>query len=353
MFLSIQMGNLPSESTALKRQSVASRPEIPPDPSAPLDQPLRVGEAMPQADELLVAGDVVRALDVYEQLAANSQGQLGEMLEYRLAVCAELLGRRDRALAAYTALAIQSTDDRLIVAARLGAARVWFALDNLEAANTLLCNVLLESTLHKDAMRQFGDDVANLLAHIRARQVDPEATDSLIDDLGIARPRLSWSPLASLIMNRDSAAPAAADLKAAAPGIAILQKFGDEPADIQVTAHLERMAFGQIYQRLSNATGRRIIVSRQAEQAAVGKAVQLAVHNVSLDELLDNLVGPLGLTWHDDAAAIHIRSFDELSDEQAAQRRGQLASRSLHRAVTLYPDHPLCASSYLALGNQA
>ncbi len=97
MFLSIQMGNLPSESTALKRQSVASRPEIPPDPSAPLDQPLRVGEAMPQADELLVAGDVVRALDVYEQLAANSQGQLGEMLEYRLAVCAELLGRRDRA----------------------------------------------------------------------------------------------------------------------------------------------------------------------------------------------------------------------------------------------------------------
>lgn len=310
--------------------------------------PTASSDPLRRADSLLSAGNVEDAAAVYQAILEDEQTDPAHMV-YRLAICRELGGQHDVALELYRSLVDPGLGPAIPSAARLGQARIHTAEQRLDAAQSLLAELMLGTgTLDLPPAVAIGD-VAYLLGYVEGRRVLSRFDSSPLDDQGLAmaRPRWSTDHLLKLI-DPSHSQPREQD---AQKGLHIAFRFGQSPEDTQIRGRIEKLAIRQVIQAIADLLEVPVVDTPQARRQLFNRTTSFQCPGINAGTALDALLFPHGLTWDLEGGKLRIWAISELDHQRWHQRQHRSAERSLENALTTYPDHPLAPLHMLLLGN--
>lgn len=304
------------------------------------------------ADGLLLEGDIAGANEAYESLARSAEGVTQLELKYRRGICYELLSEFEQALANYQSVVGQSTPTQIALAARLGQARVWIHSQLPELAKPLLFELLLNSPPWIPSGDAIQRESQQLLADVFANEAMQVTPKRLIDPKWIAQPALIFRQQLALDLVAESHSTAA---QATRPDthVTVDDRAGQDPQKILLTVLIERMAVHEVVQLLARTAQLNVEWSTQAQEESLARTTQMAVSRLSLANILDAVLDPIGCVWEFDKGTIHVRRTADVPTSVLAQIYHTRATRMLQQTIAANPDDQSTPASYLALANLA
>ena len=315
-----------------------------------------------RGDRYLSCGNVVRALDEYSRVAADSPQSNGDALSFRLALCREEMKHYDEALAEYERLATTSQDSSIANAAKLGKCRVDLQLQREIMVEHILWKWLIQSgeTVEQDR----SDDAAYLLAHLLLERIKRDQPDSYLAPAALAFPTLDLS--APEILNRSLAdeklneplatTPDTLDATADPDGVAdweLVQQFGDSPEAAVFRAAVSKEAIHTLIERFCSDAKVNVKWSPSGRDEVSRRFTGLNIRNMPLALILDALLCPRGLTWRKTDEGIEIFDLSEVQDTAQKKAQVDICFRLLRHLVVAHPTHPDASVGLVALGNMA
>jgi len=314
--------------------------------------------AFASGDGKLLAGDPGGALRRYESLLAQVPNGVSDPLRYRIALCAESLGKLDRAMNEYKRLASRAAGGRIGVAAQLGQARIWSESNRAVLARRVMWNLLLRDrsngAISPDLRAECVHRLAQLLAH---QTIDPTSNDFASDSVIVDAP-LRWSMREALlwIMNDADESQTLEPEKGEAKepeeaAVRLTQQLGRKAEETYLTASLPKMPVAVVIELLADKAHLELDWSAAARDRVSEHTVQLAVQETTLGIILDGISDSMELVWSGSADRIRLQTRSEADADFLRIFDFAVAERMLRRATTAFPDHELTDEAYSALGN--
>ncbi len=303
-------------------------------------------DSIGNADQYAHEGRFDLALTMLQRLRVKAAPPARDILQYRIALCLEGLGRWQGAATAYRALAGQARSAATVTAAELGLVRLALREGRPAEAKALLYPLNLRSGEGQFRDRPQLAEVKYLLALALLREA---LHGGPVDLLGAA-PAGPGALDFELPRALDWAAPLVPPGKPTAEGVKV-KPFGPNPEDALVTARLDEAAVAQLLERLAGMRKWGMAWSKAARERAGMRRARVAVREVPLPEVLQGLTDPFGLVWEVGEGTLRVRTAEEAPPEEAAGRRRRTARRAVRDAVLLTPNHPLSEAAFLEVGN--
>lgn len=330
----------PEKPSLVKHAAVMQQPDPQIDPQKILEY----------ADHLLLSGRESQAQPLYDQLLAEHPTLGREVLIFRQAIAAEVLGANGLAIDRYRELASSDPSRRDFVrAGRLGQARLWMQMNRPELAVALLCDLwsnstggLLDAAIHAEA--------AHLLSQAFAIQTEPAADMSDSHDRSIARPPLHFT--AVQLLDTAKTEGSVSD-RSVAPSQTVVVEFQTEPhpANTQVNVAIPPMPIEEFVTLLAAQAKFRVEWTSQAATAVLGSKAAMTLEHMNLAILLDLILAPRGLVWEEAGGVIRILAEEECQADVLHELKVQTARRALRRALSDFADHHLVPAAYVSLAN--
>jgi tetratricopeptide (TPR) repeat protein len=331
-------------------QAVPAEGEGEPEPGAPEQTAKEEGTTeAPEAaaepgrfDRLLRDGRYSEALAAADYLREKTEGIARDAFDYRVALCQEVLSRRDEAIDGYKAVATRCPGSPAGVAAAIGQARLWLRAGKADQARKLLAALNLRTGRPPLRGHAALADVPDLLAIAMAREVGGDETAGPIN-------LVPTHPIADVAV-----APMVAAVKWDAAAVAdpgpvpmTLQKTGQRPESWTITTAGRQVAAMDFLNELAEKAGLHVDWSTEARKQAAGRTLTIAAERMPLFELLRSATGVADLCWEMADGKLTFSTFSAASKpaRQAAARQALL------EAVTTYPDHVLAPVVAVELGN--
>ncbi len=320
---------LPTATTALQEAPVA------PTELDPVDQ-------MARADRLLRSGNYTAALRIYNELQTSwSDGD--PTLVLRRAMCLEFIGELDHAFMLYQSLMENSERRRIVAAAQLGQARVWYRKAKPGPARILLYSLAMSS----------GQDEAvaasafHLLASVSVEDAFQPDKD-LMNEQTIVSPD-PMSDTSWLFVALDSASSPTET--AVIDDLENVERFSADLREIRLGLTKYDANLGKLINSLAAKAQLEIKPSAAAGRVMNARTVRVNVRDIDFATWLDGVLEAAGLLWFQRDDVVHIRLATEIKRSDVSRLRRSQAERLCRSALTLYPEHPLAVSTFLVLGN--
>lgn len=309
-------------------------------------------------DSRLLADDPTGALKDYEILLAQVPTSASGPLRYRVALCAEFLGKLDRAMTEYGRLVSAGSDNRIAVAAQLGRARIWRDSNRPVEARRAVWTLLLTSRAKERDSTEFQAEYVHQLGQLLAHQTARREQRELLSELAIVDPpvrrslreALHW--IVDLHSETDSHVSDAGEAEDTADvPVRLTQQLGPAAEETYLDANLPRMPVAAAVELLAGTASFEVEWSTAARDRISEHTVQIAVPETALAILLDGVSDLMDLVWEGEGGAIRLRTRQEAGEEFTRRFDLDVAERMLRRATAAFPDHELADDAYWALGN--
>lgn len=367
-----------------------SRPAAPPKTPKPRrlapPAPGAMAADMEAGDRLFRSGRYDLALPVYQAFGSNAAAPLRDLVQYRVALCLEGLGRWAEATAAYRNLLTQTPQRRVVIAAEVGLGRVWLHSGQTVEARNLMCRVLRRAAADARLCPPALEEAHYLLALALAREAAPsEPTgppfDRLIEVTALRWPferALAWAEPAigaeAAWSNADwlgfgvgtvgllGAPLHSGPLLVAATlyprngssdgpeGMAV-QRVAAQPEESLIRLVATQQPVVPVLDELAARCGLKALWSARALKQTEGHLLDVHVAQIPFEDLARNISYPLGLVWKTRNGVVSWSEAAEFSAEDLGAFRMTLARRALREAVAAYPEHDLAVAAYFSLGN--
>jgi len=316
-------------------------------PAEPIEKELAV--EVERGEDYIREGRYDLALATYSKSTSDKAAAADDLLQYRLALCNEGLGRWDQAVAAYRSVASRKATAQLAAAAQMGQARVWVRLRRPTEARPLLGDLILRSAQPGLREGPFLADARYLLALAVSAEALPAARPAPYNGAPAGRVGTEW-PVERFL---DWATAAKGAGKPPRPGKTFLtvQCLGPTPAEVLISAFWPSIPAADLLDQVSSRSQFQCRWSAQAREQAVGRSVQLDVETLPLPDLLRAVADPLGLVWEVQGRSLQLSLAAEMPASALAAYRARTAAHALRGAILAHPGHPLSAAAYLDLGN--
>ncbi len=257
-----------------------------------------------RGDKLIRSGRFDLALPVFRGFGPTVAPPLHDLIQYRIGLCLEGMGRWDEAVATYRGLLTQGQNVRVTAAAQVAQARIAFQRGRPEEIQDLLCRMLLHSARYTKHCSAALEEAQFLLAFALTRAAAAQAQSSgrartpgqMHMELGeptaitfsIAR-ALGWAdpPLETERPTIHEPAP---------PGVAVL-KLVAPPEESSLRASVAPMPIPQLLDQLAAVCGLKTEWTVRARDQVKAHEVDVEVENVPFLDVVQNVAGPFQLTW--------------------------------------------------------
>jgi len=311
-----------------------------------LSRPIK--EAIALADETLLSTDIETAQELYKQLLNKSDGQFKQDLQYRVAICCELLGNANEAFESYEKVITDGRDSAIQQAAMIGISRTRVRDGKFRAASSQLCQSVLtlpETPTHE----AFRGEACYLLAYCRFRDAIGDSLELLEDDQ-LAIVPLDWSPRHLLELAQQIPGDKT-QREAKKTKVEVLHRYGELPSNVYFRIHAPEARLIGILREIAMHLKLNITWTPEHEGSLNDRVVELSVDNMSLALILDCLLTPLDLTWSINGKGIHITSATEPSDDDQQESLPESLLRVLQYATITFPQHPYAAAALMQLAH--
>jgi tetratricopeptide (TPR) repeat protein len=294
-------------------------------------------------DRLLLDARLAEAVAAADVLREKTSGAARDALDYRVALCQEILGRPNEAQEGYTALATRCPDSPAGLAAVAGQARIWLHDGKADLARRKLAALLLRTGRPPLRGHSALGDVPELLAVAMAREVCGNETAGPLS-LSPTHPAVEAAVPPMVAAVKWEVPAAVAEPPAAS---ATLQKTGSRPESWTVTATARQMAATDFLNDVAKQAGAVADWSTEARKQAAARTLTVSVERVPLLELLRHAAAAADLGWElaEGKLTLSVLSADSTPARKAAVRQALL------EAITAYPDHVLAPVVAVELGN--
>jgi tetratricopeptide (TPR) repeat protein len=309
-------------------------------------------EDLRRIDSLILESRYAEAADECRR-ALPAAEVIPPALRYRFGLAIEGAGRPVEALPHYRACITTTATPHLRTAAQLGLARAGLHAGPIDESRALLCSLLARASEPLFRAHPYEADAANLLALSLAREVlgsgSPEATR--LDAL--AGPLTTWPvdrylpfgdpPLPTTTSSSSGPTPRTGQFELTGAGL-----FTDND---RLTASLPRAELIPTLERIATGLELKLQWGEGAQEALVGRTIEMLCRSVEITTVLDWLTLSHGLVHEIDRRTLTVKSFASLKpSEKSRYRRGQ-AQRWLRGALESDRGHPMIGDLYVALGN--
>lgn len=294
-------------------------------------------------DRLLADGRFAEALAAADRLREKVGSAGRDALDYRVALCLEVLGRQEEALTAYEAVVARAPDTPAGAEALAGQARLWLRAGKPALARKHLADLLLRAGRPPLSGHPALADVAHLLAVAMAREAAAEVPPAP-GNLAPAHPvaEAAVAPAIAAVKWDAPAPPAAAP--AAVP--AAVKKDGTSPDSWTVTAGVRQAVALDFLGDVAQKAGLEADWSPEARRAATGQAFTVAAERMPFTDLLRAAAASLNIAYGLKDGKV---TFSTAPAGSAA--RLAAARRSLVEVSTTFPEHPLSLVVAVESGN--
>jgi tetratricopeptide (TPR) repeat protein len=335
-----------------KEVDLAKTPDAPP-PAAPADAaPPQIEEVTGNLSVLMIQGDnylneanPAAALKRYQAIEQRiPKSQRPEVL-LRMALAEEGVGDHRSALSHFRELA-SSRIPNLVIAARLGQARLWNAQEQFPFAETILFDLLLNES---DAGMNDGlrGDVLHLLASILTSEVVEDSENRTLDDEVLLLPRMRRSVNS---LRDDALSPEQIPTQVPAEGLRLVSgERGQPPELMMLAARFPRCSALELLAEVAKVGGYRIRGTREIQGLLASRQLTLNCRKVSAAGMLDGLLASDGLLWIFQDGEIKVISADDAESDVAETCRSNKAERALQYALSQASDHEWAPGAYIAL----
>jgi len=310
-----------------------------------------------RGDKLIRSGRFDLALPVFRGFGPTIAPPLHDLIQYRIGLCLEGMGRWDEAVATYRGLITQGPNVRVTAAAQVAQARIAFQRGRPEEIQDLLCRMLLHSARYTKHCSAALEEAQFLLAFALTRAAAQAQSSGLARTPGqlhmplgeptaitfsIAR-ALAWAdpPLETERPPIHEPAP---------PGVAAL-KLVAPSEESSVRASFAPMPIPQLLDQLAAVCGLKTEWTVRAREQVKAHEVDVEVENVPFLDVVQNVAGPFQLTWKIEQGVVSWAVMEETPPEERAAFLSAVARRALRVAVASHENHELAAAAYLYLGN--
>lgn len=304
--------------------------------------------ALASGEVAFLNGEAAAALRDFDWVAKYQDRSLDDRFHLRCGVCAESLGKLDRALEEYGRSLATATDETVITLCRLGQARVWRTLGHAEMALQLLAAEFLKNgnAQRAPSLRPF---VAFLLADVLAAEGDRSDFAAPFHDDGMLFPSWKFDLFERTLLSslRGQAAPQ----PPIAAGVRVVSDV--DGAEIVLQVNLPRMGLRNVVEALCRETNRRVTWSPATRQAITGRSSEICVARCSLALCLDAITAPVGLKWTEHGDEIRFETDADPTARPVRAQRREAARRALQHAVEEHPHFMLAPQALVTLGNFA
>ncbi len=305
-------------------------------------------QTVSDADQLLRAGSIAAAAEIYDVLAQSAHGIPQLELVCRRGICHELQGDFESALADYRAVVGPSTPRLVVQTAQLGQARILIGTQLPDLAKPLLYDLIASSPSWISAGDAVQKSAQQLLACVYANEAAKNIAEHATDPGWIARPVPLFPVQNALELLLK---PSAATSEQPTAAIQVASQSGKETHELLLTILTDRLSVQDFLQLLASATHLRFEWSMAAQQETLARTTQLAASRLSLPNILDAVLDPIGCTWETDQSSIRISRIADVAPDALDQQLRLRAVRTLRQVISAYPEDLSTPVAYLALAN--
>ncbi|MEZ6064989.1 MAG: tetratricopeptide repeat protein [Planctomycetaceae bacterium] len=327
----------------------------------PVNESLATANLLQRADEYILEAGYAPALRLLKALLPTSAGELRPQVDLRIALCAEATNEPKLAQSHFDAVLKSSAAPRLLQSqARLGKIRCWSVAGHPELARAALYQELVRA----DGSSTDGDGERwHLLAHLLAdAALSNDSAANPLDDRSLFSVTPQVTPRDVLSALRDGLAtqepvvepPAAGDpvdaSEAFEEGLRILQRFGDDPAEIVLDVHLDSVSLPQALERVAATCGWRLELAAVNRDELGQRQRPIHCRQMNAAVLLDALLAEQSLGWSFAAGVLTLVDIDRLSADDRMHAVRGMARRGMQQALAKAPEHDWSVHTWLALG---
>lgn len=310
-------------------------------------------QQLSDADVEYVAGNLDEALKLYNHLLGETTRIPAESLLYRRALCLEGMEQNDQALQEFQRLAKSDAHDALTAACVVGQARIFTAMNRLDAARTLLYSQVLRLSREPRALSHVMHQMTYLATMEAMDGFDTSSQDKrLISSKAIVSPKYLPENEDLLRLAQSDASEkqdqAADSIEA---GIRLLKRLGEGPQEIHLSVRVQELAIPSLLEEISVGAGVPIELSETLRALLSKRTVSANIIELDLATILDCLLEPSGASWSLDNGQIRVWAIHDLSREELSRVRRVRADRHGKAALTFFPDDEQAAMTFLCLGN--
>jgi tetratricopeptide (TPR) repeat protein len=135
--------------------------------------------------------------------------------------------------------------------------------------------------------------------------------------------------------------------------VEVIYRYGQHPAEVQITAELSETSVLDVVARLATAAELQVIWSDGASASVKRRSLAFNSMPVTLAVALDRVLDIFGLTWSVSDDQLTIAMLSERTEEELVELNREVSGRLLRHAIATHTEHPLSVYGYMALGNLA
>lgn len=331
--------NANKQSRGLSLTSAAPRKP----PPLPIEtEPLRMG------DRLLLGGNFIGAYQQYEKLKNAASGQPDESILLRLGLASELAGFHDQAEEHYRSCVQLGTQSIRKLWALLGIARIWETGGRLDEAISLLSELFLlyESETYPAEVRlPINRRLADCLQRRQLKLENIASHDSPAQAIQYHWCQTRIEPVISAEIEFPQ------DHEQATSALKVIQRPVSDVSLILVDAKLSQQSIPELLDQLAVAIDLPIKLSPQGRSIVSGRRLRINCSALPVSVLLDQVLGPLDLSWQQHTGAVHVYHNDELTRAQRADSQIDRMQRVLRHLQLSFDDGQHRAAALMHDGN--
>jgi tetratricopeptide (TPR) repeat protein len=337
----------PAAIPAPDAQPATTARETAKDPAKSLAATQYLANQMEQADDDLRSGAFARAIRKYQALEKKSTGDVSAGLEFRLALCAEVMGNYAEAIDAYQRLVRHSSRRNWVGVSTFGEARCLVSLGRHDAVQSdLLRRVMLDETTFNSTIRS---ELLHLLGRSQWHRLLPQEKANLLVDSTLSLP--DWHPESHVTLDALQEAIQADNPPTESLQLTILQASEKDPREIFLKVHSASASPTKLINAIAGHCRFELQATPQSLQALDGRTLQIHVADRSLAMILDGLTIPFGNLWQLDGETIRVSAIREVSSDETRQFQTDAAERLLRTALLESPTSVQAGYTRLALGS--
>ncbi len=345
LFILTSWGSWQLRSLFIQTPDPADLPGIVPPAHA---KPAVPAEILEHGDDMLRQHRHADARSCYQELLENGVAK-SAAIDYRLALCSEMVGQLDDAIALYRKTIGTSSARSLTLASHLGMARCMLRHNRPIEARRLLGPFLFDESRRKDLSEDLTIDAYYLVALSLACDGPMlVGEDELLSFAAIPlEAQLHLDEIADGVAPRQVVAgvpnPVPLVVKKATP---------NEPALVRCAVQPDRAAV-DLLTELATEGGMKVEWTADAKKSLADRALSLHLHDWELRDVLELAADHLDLACLIDNNVVRFATRTETPGLRLTALRRNMIERSLLAAVRADARHPYAAAAMLELGNNA
>ena len=294
-------------------------------------------------------GKSLEASHAYQ--AAIAASSPAPQLVYRLGLCAERLGKIEKAQDYYETL-VRPEPTVMSFAGTLGQARLYYLERKLDSCLEKLSEMSLVSGLDIYTETQIGSDVDFFAALTQSELATSGLTHNPLDAGHVFTANVEFRPEHLLRLAQIEVTLPDMSVNGMTPAITVHGKVGG-PSTTLVSTNFSNQPLALIVETLGQEIGWEVRLSTVAREILLVKRDDVIITDRTASELLSLLLERHGLSWSFNENVISITQQTALETPEMNSRRRIRSIELLQRALAETPDHSMAPFAYLALGNLA